>query len=118
MRAGLLGQTELRKRLEDQLNGGEDGWNYDEPAVVEAACELAVRDFFPPDVDVREITQIALAMQAASTRLPGALKIAAVIRAALGNADVGIDDINPPQLMHIRAAVVGYLFINLGAGFS
>ena len=39
LRAGFLLETEKRNRLASTLNGGTDGWNYDEPAVVEAACE-------------------------------------------------------------------------------
>ena len=118
LRAGLLGENELRRELTGKLNGGKDGWNYDEPAVVDAACEIVVRRFFPSDVDVREIAAIASDMRQKSKSLPGQLKVEAVIRAALGEADVVIDDIKPPELLHIRGAVVAYLFIILGAKFS
>jgi hypothetical protein len=118
LRAALRGENELRRQLTGRLNGGKEGWNYDEPAVVDAACELAVRRFFPPGVDVREITAVASDMRQKSKSLPGQLKVEAVIRSALGEADVVIDDIKPPELLHIRGAIVTYLFIILGAKFS
>lgn len=118
LRAGLLGENETRRELAGKLNGGRDGWNYDEPAVVEAACELAVRRFFSADVDARDITAIAEDMQQKSKALPGSLEVEAVIRSALGEPEVVIDDIRPPDLMHIRAAVIGYLVINLKANFA
>ncbi len=118
LRAGLRGENELRRQLTGKLNGGKDGWNYDEPAVVDAACELAVRRFFPPGVDVREIAAVASDMRQKSKSLPGQMKMEAVIRAALGETDVVIDDIKPPELLHIRGAIVVYLFIILGAKFS
>lgn len=44
----LMHDPELREQLRSTLNGGkETGWNDDEPAVIEAACELAFRLFFP-----------------------------------------------------------------------
>jgi hypothetical protein len=47
LRALLLDQRELRDQLRVTLNGGEAGWNYDEPAVVEAVCLVALRRLFP-----------------------------------------------------------------------
>lgn len=49
LRASLLDQRELRRKLTTTLNNGKPGWNDDEPAVVEAACEIAVREFFGED---------------------------------------------------------------------
>lgn len=118
LRAAFLLQSESRNRLASKLNGGKDGWNYDEPAVVEAACELAVRRYFPADPDIREITAMARDMYAASKRLPGVLEVEAVIRAALGEPGISVDDIKPPELMGIRGAVVGYLIINLKADIA
>ena len=46
LRAALLDQRELRRQLTTTLNNGKPGWNGDEPAVVEAACEIAVREYF------------------------------------------------------------------------
>jgi hypothetical protein len=48
--AGLLNQRGERDRLLPMLNGGQSGWNYDEPGTVEAACEIAVRRYFPRGV--------------------------------------------------------------------
>jgi hypothetical protein len=44
--AGLRGESKDYNRLAHTLNRGQKGWNDDEPAVVEAACEMAVRRFF------------------------------------------------------------------------
>jgi hypothetical protein len=53
----MLDQRELREQLKFTLNGGNaTGWNDDEPAVMEAACELTARRYFGPDHDVRAVT--------------------------------------------------------------
>src|SRR5689334_23046197 len=46
LRALLRRDSEAYRRLVHKLNRGEKGWNADEPAVVEGACQLAVRQFF------------------------------------------------------------------------
>lgn len=38
--AAVLEQRDLRDRLVKSLNGGQGGWNNDEPAVIAAACQL------------------------------------------------------------------------------
>jgi hypothetical protein len=46
LRALLLGDREGYARLGPLLNRDEKGWNEDEPAVVKAACQLMVREYF------------------------------------------------------------------------
>jgi hypothetical protein len=64
LRAGLLNQRELKDRLFRTLNSRKPtGWNDDEAAVVEAACELAAREYFGGDYDVRAITSLVSQMR-------------------------------------------------------
>ena len=49
--------------LNPALNKGKPGWNDDEPAVAEATCELAVREYFGGDYDVRAITSFVSVMR-------------------------------------------------------
>jgi hypothetical protein len=107
---------ELRAQLRSTLNGGkETGWNDDEPAVIEAACELAVRLLFPEDYDVRTITAFVSELRAATGNNPplDQLKAEAVIRSALGDADVVIGDITSAQKLHLRISVITLLTFKL-----
>jgi hypothetical protein len=109
LRAMLLRQPELRDRLRAELNGGKTkGWNDDEPAVVEAACELAVGRFFGASYDVRAVTEFVAVLREATDRDPryDQLKTEAVIRAALGEKDVDTEGITPGQKYLIRCAVL------------
>lgn len=108
LRATLLDQRELARRLNTALNNGKPGWNDDEPAVAEAMCELAVREYFGGDYDVRAITSFVSGMRSRihSVAPPGQLETEAVIRSALGEADVVTDDIKPLQKYVIRNSVL------------
>lgn len=109
LRALLLRQTELRERLQPKLNGGrETGWNDDEPAVAEAACELAVGRFFGTSYDVRAITAFVALLREATGNDPkyDQLKTEAVIRLALGDRDVDTTGITAGQKYLIRLAVL------------
>jgi hypothetical protein len=109
----LLRQTELRDRLKTKTNGGNaKGWNNDEPAVIEAACELAVGRFFGAGYDVRAITEFVAVLREATAHDPtyDQLKTEAVIRAALGEKDVDLTGITPDQKYLIRAAVVTLVY--------
>lgn len=51
LREAMLDRRDERDRLVSTLNrGSATGWNDDEPAVVEAAAELALRRYFGPGV--------------------------------------------------------------------
>jgi len=117
LRAALLRQTELRDRLHPKLNGGrETGWNADEPAVVEAACELAVGRFFGTSYDVRAITAFVAELREATANDPthDRLKTEAVIRLALGDQDVDTAGITAGQKLRIRGAVLTLALGKLG----
>jgi hypothetical protein len=116
LRATLLDQRELAKRLNPALNNGKPGWNDDEPAVVESLCEMVVREYFGDDYDVRAITSFVSQMRSRihSVAPPGQLETEAVIRSALGETDVVTDDIKPLQKYVIRISVLGLIRILLG----
>jgi hypothetical protein len=113
LRAILLGDHELYNRLWHRLNGGRKGWNDDEPAVVEAACELAVGWLFGAARTDSAITNFGVTAlvtdmrtKMATRRVPPAARdMAAVIRAALGERGTELTGIDPVDLFNIRAAV-------------
>jgi hypothetical protein len=77
MRAGLLRQSALRDQLLSKLNGGDmAGWNEDEPAVVEAAAELLLHQFFGASYDVRAVTAFAADLHEATAARPRPLPTA------------------------------------------
>jgi hypothetical protein len=107
LRAGLRGDNEDYRRLARTLNHGQKGWNDDEPAVVAAACEMAVRRFFATyrHVPVEEFVT-DMCERIAKERAPSPqVDMEAVIRAALNeNCDVPLD-IKRGELLRIRGAV-------------
>jgi hypothetical protein len=104
LRAALLNQVDLRNRLNTSLNNGTPGWNEDEPAVVEMALELAAREYFGDDYDVRAITEFVTQLRARirSVEPPPRLETEAVIRSALGEADIVTSDIHPPKKLSLQ----------------
>jgi hypothetical protein len=119
LRAMIQGNVELRKQLSAKLNGGKLGWKYDEPMVVAAACKLAVRRLWGRDYDVRDITELVTFMRNASIERRGRtkygqLEMEAVIRAALGEADVDTSGIIPPDIFEIEGAMVAVAIRKLG----
>jgi hypothetical protein len=116
LRAALLGQRELRIRLTPALNNGKPGWNDDEPAVLEAVCEIALREYFGGDYDVRAITSFVARMrsQIHSVESPDQLVTEALIRSSLGETDVFTDDVKSGQKYEIRISVLGQAKLLLG----
>jgi hypothetical protein len=113
LRATLLRQHELRDSLKDKLSGCKvKGWNDDERAVVQAACELAVGRFFGTSYDVRAVTTFAAELHEATAHDPryDQLKTEAVVRSALGEQDVDTEGITAGQKYLIRGAVVTLVY--------
>jgi len=102
--AMMLGQREIRKQLSARVNYGRPGWNDDEAAVVEAACGLAMRSYFGAEYDVRDVTAYAALLRGATGEnfAGGLMQLEALLRSALGEADVDVADIA------IHARVKGY----------
>jgi hypothetical protein len=116
LRAALLNQVELRNRLNTTLNNGKPGWNSDEPAIMEAALELAAREYFGDDYDVRAITEFVTRLRARirSVQPQPRLETEAVIRSALGEADVITSDIHPQKKLSIQLRVLALITVLLG----
>lgn len=112
LRALTTGDAMLWRQLSAKLGGGKPGWNYDEPAVIEAACELTVRRLWGTNYDLRDITAAVTFMRAADQSggrtPPGQLEMEAIIRAALGETDVDTSGIIPPTTFEVHIAVTGY----------
>jgi hypothetical protein len=110
LRAVVLDGVPEMERLSRHLNGGRPGWNPDEPAVVEAACELAMRQTFGESPNAREITALVAHLRAiplpAGAVAPGQLEMEAVVRAAMGDRSAIIDDIRPSVLLVIRDRLI------------
>jgi hypothetical protein len=116
LRAALLDQRELRDQLRATLNGGKAGWNYDEPAVVEAVCLVALRRLFPAGLDAHAISAFVsdLRSRIHSTPPPGQLETEALIRAALGDPDVIIRHIPYAEVFQAHTAVIGAACVRFG----
>jgi hypothetical protein len=108
LRALLRGDSEDYRRLVHKLNRGAKGWNDDEPAVVEAACQLAVREFFEsrPSVTIEAFVADMCKRISKERTPPRQEDMEAVIRSAQGNTRVP-GDIRRSELLSIRMAVTG-----------
>lgn len=104
LRAGFLRQRELRKELQVTLNGGKPGWNNDEPAVVEFACQIALRRLFRGGCDASDIAGIVEVMREATggDSPVDPLKAESMIRDALGEPDIDVKNIDPGQQFRLR----------------
>lgn len=117
LRAVLLRQEELGYRLASKLNGGrQTGWNDDEPAVVQAACELGVGRLFGTSYDVRAVTAFVGKLREATDNDPkyDQLKTEAVIRLALGDRDVDTTGITAVEKYGIHSAALAGARAKLG----
>jgi len=83
--------------------------------VVEALCEIAVREYFDVDYDVRAITPFVSRMrsQIHSVAPPEQLATEALIRSALGETDVVTDDIKRLQKLLIRGSAATQVRLQL-----
>jgi hypothetical protein len=110
LRANWRGDDEGHQRLDGKLNRGQKGWNDDEPAVVEAVCQLAVRRFFGVVrdrdtgklVSVEEFVSDLLARISKTRMLFGQEDAEAVIRAALDDSAEVPPHIGRGELLGIR----------------
>lgn len=109
LRAAFLRQQELRKELQVTLNGGKPGWNNDEPAVVEFACQIVLRQLFGNEYDASYITGFVDDLRAATEGDPPVdhLKAEMLIRDALGEAEIEVIDIDPGQKFVLRFMIAG-----------
>jgi hypothetical protein len=106
--------------LQRQINDGRPGWNHDEPAVVEAASELAARLLFDCSFDVRDVTKLASSLHDSQKAQapPGVLEIEAIVRYALGESYLLVNDISPSVLLKVRTWIIAWAFLELGMGVA
>jgi hypothetical protein len=114
--ATLLGRSESRKLLSGRLNGGRPGWNDDEPAVVESTCELLMGRYFGADYEVRDVTAfVSMLREASGENLGGGMiRAEALIRSALGEAEVDIQDIGSLTRLQVHIVASGIAAERLG----
>lgn len=127
-RAMSLGMTEERTRLSDMLNGGKPGWNDDEPAVIQAASELAARRYLGPKASADQITTAAAQVVEADRRgadlrgragsLPDKTYVQAVLKHDTGDRPAGWDNIRPSVALHIRGAFMVFVVSALDIMFE
>lgn len=131
LRAAALGMREERmreerNRLVREVNGGQPGWNSDEPGVIEAASELAARRYFGPQASAEQVTALAAQMQEMSrtgaaqrggaSNLPEVDYVEQVIRYATGDHGAALE--SNSVAFHVRAAFVVFVFMELDIMFE
>ncbi len=98
-----------------RLNQGEKGWNDDEPAVVEAACQLATRQYFslPDHMPLESYASfLHFRLTARMNDPPPAADIEAILRAALDETVVFPAHFRRGFLFAMRGAITCYILIN------
>jgi hypothetical protein len=112
-RALLLSDEDARKQLHPHLNGGKPGWNDDEPAVLQAVCELALRRFFGTNHDPAEVTEfiveVRYKMLARGLNPIAQKSLEAVIRAGLGEDAPEISRLTGVERVSIRNIVTVHI---------
>jgi hypothetical protein len=110
----MLDQRELRDNLVSTLNKGEPiGWNDDEPAVVVACCELAIRQCWPDGPTQTDVEALCALCDAAFTQSgvkpvsPGSID--AVIRATLRGNDARARGVSSGDSYRISTLLAGLL---------
>lgn len=116
LQAAMTGDGTRARHLARRLSDGQDGRSDDESAVVEAASELALHQYFGADYDVRSVTALVTEFRATKTsvQMPGHLVLEAVIRSDLGDQDVDLSGIAPVDRFGIRGAVAGLISMKAG----
>jgi hypothetical protein len=115
----LLNDCDLRRKLTAHLNGGKPGWNDDEPAVVQAVCELALQRLFGESRDNRMVTDFVSEMRRKIARgrtPPTQESMEVVIRAALGEQAPEISKLRGSELIYIRGAAAAEVCDSLNLG--
>jgi hypothetical protein len=103
--ASLLGRRAERDRLTAQLKGVS--WYAGDLAVAEIVAELAMHRYVGPGYDVRDVTKLAVLLRkiVGDDLGPGVgvMEIEAVLRSALGEADVDVTGIDPATKFKVHS---------------
>jgi hypothetical protein len=109
--AAALSRPDVVEDLGELLPRGVAGFRDDEAAVAEAACELAARRYFGADYDVRAVTVFARWLR--DVWVGGwpldVMQLEAVIRAALGEREIDLSGITPPELRKAQCVAASYI---------
>lgn len=114
LRAMILRDKELQEEMRRGLNGGNPGWNSDEPVVVELACERILRLHFGQEYNARDIAEFLdlLELSAAGDPPIDRPKVEILIRGAIGEPGAEAKDIPRSQkfvLQGIMAPLAAFL---------
>jgi hypothetical protein len=115
----MLDRQEERDRLVRTLNGGNAvGWNDDEPAVVEAAAELVLRQYFGPgEPEASEVNWLASAACVSMAEVGRTLSdrhAEALIRSALGQPGTGAGaPMSPGERFLLRGTITSLASIRM-----
>ncbi len=118
--AGILVKRDLRDQLAKSLNGGERGWNDDEPAVVESTCQITSRKLFPGGADGEEVAAFVTKMRSLIlARNPdanpaGQDEAEAAIHVGLGHPGIDLSRFRKSAMLHARGAVIAGACSKLG----
>jgi hypothetical protein len=89
LRAMILRDKELREEMRRNLNGGRPGWNSDEPAVVELACQRFLRLLFDKEDAADSIAEFLNLVELSAAENPpiDRPKVEMLIREMIGEAN-------------------------------
>ena len=114
LRAAMLDDRERRDQMVGTFNGGEPGWNDDEPAVVVGCCELMLRRVWPDGLGQADIEWLSASLQAATADEKSPVRAAdveAVVRAAMRGQDERATTVSPESTTRICGIVAAVLSV-------
>lgn len=128
LRATCLGMRAESERLGRQLNGGQPGWNDDEPAVIRAASDLAARRYFGLQASPGAAAAVAAEMtdrarsgaelRGTRSTLPEQACLEAVIRQAAGDQNVSLTGFSAQAVFEARSAFTVFILVKLEAMYE
>ncbi|HEY1622729.1 MAG TPA: hypothetical protein VGG16_02935 [Streptosporangiaceae bacterium] len=118
MRSGVFEDYQTRLYFTTRLNRGQYGWNQDEPAVVEAACALAVRRLFRMGYNAELVSHYVEEMfgrlETSGNQVPANRgQTQAIIQAGFWDPGAAISGLTPLRLMVMRGLVFIYACASL-----
>ena len=104
LRAMILRDKELQEEMRRNLNGGNPGWNSDEPAVVELACQRFLRLLFAKEDAAHSIAEFLylVELSAAANTPIDRPKVEMLIREMIGEPNSGAKEITHPKGLSCR----------------
>jgi hypothetical protein len=99
LRAMILGDKELQEEMRRNLNGGNPGWNSDEPTVVELVGQRILRPLFVKEDAAHSIAEFLDLLELAAAGDPpiDRRKTEMLIREMIGEPNAGAKEISRSQ---------------------